>query len=397
MTVTPGSISLLISAAFVLGACGVESPEPKPCQSHLATSTTLDAGVTDVAGIASALDGGQGVLSASTDSSQSAADASGAGPTDSSQTGTAACPTGVICVDTFPFSHQANTSSEGEAVWSQYNCKPSADESGNELIYRVQVKKAGLLSAAVYDGVDVDVDVHILGALDPNACLARGDRHARADVEPGTWYVVVDTFAKSGKPYAGKYKVDIGLYIPSEGACAMEAGLMKRVKDGGKHLQMPATGPIVMEAHLVTQEEPPPYPTTSTDELAAHYALSQAKTGLVMYRNQKWAPLEGGSFYGAGINSPKLFPVLDEGWYVNMYWSKESRPKRGTRMILRAPGSNRAVVVAAGYETGPGNLANIGGAPEEPHFYLSTVHKSVLQLGIAKDQSLPFGPRMCTQ
>ena len=78
-----------------------------------------------------------------------------------------------------------------------------------------------------------------------------------------------------------------------------------------------------MEAHLVTQEEPPPYPTTSTDELAAHYALSQAKTSLVMVRGQKWAPLEGGSFYGAGITSPKLFPVLDEGWFA---WTTDGHP-----------------------------------------------------------------------
>jgi hypothetical protein len=152
---------------------------------------------------------------------------------------------------------------------------------------------------------------------------------------------------------------------------------------------------MVLEAHLVTQEEPAPYPSTSTEELEAHYLLSQERTGFVMFRSQKWAPLEGGSFYGAGIGRPSLLPVLDEAWYVNMYWTSESRPARGTRMILRLPDSNRAVVVAAGHETGPGNLANIGGTPEETHYYLGTQHKSVLSLGIAADQSLPFGPRDC--
>ena len=53
-------------------------------------------------------------------------------------------------------------------------------------------------------------------------------------------------------------------------------------------------------------------------------------------------------------------------------------------------------MVAAGYETGPGNLDHIGGAPEEPHFYLGTGHKSTLTLGVAEDQTLPFGPRRCT-
>ena len=158
---------------------------------------------------------------------------------------------------------------------------------------------------------------------------------------------------------------------------------------------MPATGPMVMEAHLVTQAEPAPYPNTSTDQLAEHYTLSQNETDFIMYRSQVWAPLEGGNFYGAGISSPTLFPVLHEHWYVNMYWTSSSRPDRGTRMILKDPSSSRSVVVAAGYETGPGNLANIGGTTEETHFYLGTQHHSELTLGIATDQSIPIGPRSC--
>lgn len=78
-----------------------------------------------------------------------------------------------------------------------------------------------------------------------------------------------------------------------------------------------------------------------------------------------------------------------------MYWTLSARPVDGTRMILRLAGTNRAVVVAAGYETGPGNLSHIGGTPEETHFYLKTSHLSDMTLGIAVDQSLPFGPRRC--
>jgi hypothetical protein len=175
----------------------------------------------------------------------------------------------------------------------------------------------------------------------------------------------------------------------------MLTGVMPRVGDGGNSLPMPTTGPIVLEAHLVTQDEPPPYPATSTDELGAHYALSQAATGLVLHRNQVWAPLEGGTFYGAGIGSPTAFPVVHEGYYVNMYWTAAGRPPKGTRMIFREPGGSRAVVVAAGYETGPGNLAHIGGTPEETHFYMRTGHLDTMTLGIAADQTLPFGPRSC--
>lgn len=306
------------------------------------------------------------------------------------------CPSGVVCVTTFPFSFEGDTAVLPVGKFDTYSCKPGADESGPEQLFRVTVPQGGLLSAAVHAAGGVDVDVHILAKPFADQCLDRGDRHARVDVQAGEYWLAVDTYVSKGKPLAGKYHLDLGFTVPSQGPCEMLSGEMARVNDGGKHLPMPATGPIVLEAHLVTDQEPPPYPQTPTEELAAHHALSQAMTGLVMYREQVWAPKEGGgTFYGAGIFSPTTFPVLDEAWYVNMYWTKDARPKAGTRMILRLPNSPRAVVVSAGHETGPGNLAHIGGTPEESHFYLKTGHLSVMQLGIAKDQTLPFGPRVC--
>ncbi len=73
-----------------------------------------------------------------------------------------------------------------------------------------------------------------------------------------------------------------------------------------------------------------------------------------MHRAQPWAPLEGGTFYGAGIGSPTLFPVVDEGWYVNMYWTSAARPPRGTRMIFRTPGSDARGGGVRGLRDGPG-------------------------------------------
>lgn len=306
------------------------------------------------------------------------------------------CPAGMLCVDHFPYTNSNDTTASTRSTFDRYDCAPTVDESGNEVIYRVQVPASGFLSAAVYEAAGVDVDVHLLSALDSQACVARGNLHAKADVTAGTWFVVVDTFVSGGVPKAGAYRVDIGFIRPSEGACGMQTGTMPRVNDQGNSLAMPATGPVVLEAHLVTQAEPPPYPTSFTDQLEAHGTLSQARTGFVMHRQQPWAPLEGGTFYGAGIGSPTLFPVEDEGWYVNMYWTSAARPPRSTRMIFRAPGSSRAVVVSAGFETGPGDLSYVGGTPEETHFYLGTTHGSVMTLGIATDQSLPLGPRSCT-
>lgn len=308
----------------------------------------------------------------------------------------------MTCVDTFVFTDQRNTSAEGSDAIDSYACAPSTSEAGREIVYRVDVPSDGFLSVAVYDDADTDIDVHILTTFDPAApsgdgCVARGDRQAAADVTAGSVWVVADTWVSAqGTEQPGPFTIDVGFVPVASGPCAMETGEMPRVGDGGDHLAMPATGPIVREAHLVTQAEPAPYPANATDELSEHYALSQAATKLVMQRAESWAPLEGGDFYGAGIGDPARFPVVDEGWYVNMYWTPAARPAKGTKMILRsAADPSRAVVVAAGYETGPSNLAHVGGTTEETHYYLRTTHLDSMTLGIATDQTLPFGPRRC--
>ncbi|MDY0060411.1 MAG: hypothetical protein RBU45_11410 [Myxococcota bacterium] len=305
------------------------------------------------------------------------------------------CPAGVVCVAALPFSEAADSRLFASRRFASYSCRPGTDESGPERIYRLPVPTAGFLAATIEEEAGVDVDVHLLSALDEAACLARGNFHAAHDVTPGFVYLVVDTYVADGVEQAGPFTVRAGLTVPSVGPCALQAGTMPRVGDGGSSLVMPATGPVVLEAHLVTQEED--YrPSSSREHLAEHYRLSEETTGFVMHRDETWAPLEGGDFYGCGIGSPDLFPVLHEGWYVNMYWTAAARPARGTRMILRLPGTSRAVVVAAGYETGPGDLAAIGGTTEETHFYLGTGHRSTLTLGIAAVQELPYGPRRCT-
>ena len=64
-------------------------------------------------------------------------------------------------------------------------------------------------------------------------------------------------------------------------------------------------------------------------------------------------------------------------------------------MIVTNPANGRAVVAAAGYETGPGSNTAIGGVSEEIHDYLGTEHRDALQLGFAVDQDLPLGPIDC--
>lgn len=324
--------------------------------------------------------------------------ADSAGPADTADSDSGEdCPDGVICVEALPYTHSADTRHVHTRDFDAYACAPTTDESGPEVVYRVVLEEAGYLGVLIDDDTEgVDIDAHLLGSLDPEDCLDRGDRAASDHLEAGTWYMVADTYVSAGEEQSGPYTLTMGQVVPHVGSCDMEEGWMDRVGDGGDRLAMPATGPVVQEAHLVTVEDgygtstTDPWPATQSENIASHYATSQDATGLVMARSDIWAPQEGCE-YGQGAYGAKL-PVVDEGWYVNMYW--EDRPEAGTRMIVMNA-SGRAVVAAAGYETGPGDLNNIAGVTEEIHHYLGTVHESELTVGFAADPDLPLGPIVC--
>jgi hypothetical protein len=223
--------------------------------------------------------------------------------------------------------------------------------------------------------------------------VAHGERGLGADVTAGAWILVVDG---PDEALTGGYALDVGLITPSEGACAFLPSSVARTHDHGVSLALPATGPVAREGHLVTRDEPPPYPDSATDRLDRHWARSQRASGLVMHRTSRWAePEGGGAFFGAGVVKPDLLSAVEEAWYVTLRWSPRSRPPPGTRMIVRRPGTTRAVVVAAGFETGPSDLAHLGGVSEETHAYLGTTHLAPLTLGLAADPALPLGPRTC--
>ncbi len=109
------------------------------------------------------------------------------------------CPAGVTCIDTLPAT-VSGTTVDGAAGFDGYACAPSTDESGPELVYRVAVPAAGVLTVALDAGLEAgptDVDVHILSADDPSACLARNDQRAAAHVDAGEAWVVLDSYVRA--------------------------------------------------------------------------------------------------------------------------------------------------------------------------------------------------------
>ncbi len=110
-----------------------------------------------------------------------------------------------FAVTVLPFSDRRDTRTFGTRAIATYPRCSTADERGREVYYRVDVTARTRLRAFVFDR-SADVDVHLL-AGQPSAagCVARSDLSIDRTVEPGTYYVVVDTFADR----AGDYTVVI--------------------------------------------------------------------------------------------------------------------------------------------------------------------------------------------
>ncbi|NOZ87768.1 MAG: hypothetical protein GXP49_16210 [Deltaproteobacteria bacterium] len=304
-----------------------------------------------------------------------------------------------IVISQFPFEHSWDTSRSGLSENDIYSCAPDLDESGPEVVYMIDAGQTGVLTVRVQDSPEngVDVDIHLLSSPNPGDCITRANSEFTTWLDIGEkYFLVVDTYVKDGVPQAGPYTLTVGFVPAPQGDCTMLHGSVT-LKWGT--LALPATGPVVKEAHMVTTAEKfdgNGWPDNSTDGLARHIELSSNVTGFLADRTETWCPYgEGGSQWGQGSSVKP--PLEYEAWYICMYWTSASKPDPGTRMIVTNPVTGRSVVAIAGYETGPGSSSAIAGVVEEVHQVLGTAHRSKLMVGFARDQDLDPGPVDCVQ
>jgi hypothetical protein len=107
-----------------------------------------------------------------------------------------------------PFSHAADTGTSGTRGVDRYEgCMAAQDESGPELVYRLDLERATRIRAMVIDRGATDIDVHLMqGGSDAGSCIARDHRMVIRDLEPGTYYFNLDTWVDtSGEEKAGEY------------------------------------------------------------------------------------------------------------------------------------------------------------------------------------------------
>lgn len=150
------------------------------------------------------------------------------GTTADDPTGTTEKP---IAIGSFPFVDSRNTAQSPSDVLDGCGADPSVSESGPEYIYKVTLTKPGTLSVSVQDDVGVDIDVHLYTSMNTSDCVARHDTSFTKALDCGTYYVVADTFSKSGSALSGAFTLTVN-FTPSSGqACG--AGPKQYQFEGG--------------------------------------------------------------------------------------------------------------------------------------------------------------------
>lgn len=126
-------------------------------------------------------------------------------------------------IDALPFWHAADTATWPHAQLDRYpECDTNdQDESGPELVYRLETDRPLPLRIAVVDGDGTDVDLHVLREhADVDRCVARHDTMIEGTLSPGVTFVVADTFvSSSGDAFVGEFAIAIHECEPDETQC----------------------------------------------------------------------------------------------------------------------------------------------------------------------------------
>jgi hypothetical protein len=119
-------------------------------------------------------------------------------------TGTAADP---FIIPSLPFVDSRDTRKDGANRLSTYpGCSSSADESGPELYYQLDVAAPTNLRAYVISLGNSDMDIHLLGVGQTGSdCLVRNHKVITRTGVQGRTYLSIDTYVSGGQALTGEY------------------------------------------------------------------------------------------------------------------------------------------------------------------------------------------------
>lgn len=119
-------------------------------------------------------------------------------------------PTDPFVIDALPFVHVESTLFSEHRNLDLYDgCMATQDESGPELLYRLELAAPTNVLIRIHDRGTVDVDVHLLDEPTEAGCVARAHQELRASLGAGTHWISVDTFVGSGTERAGEFLLTV--------------------------------------------------------------------------------------------------------------------------------------------------------------------------------------------
>ncbi len=127
-----------------------------------------------------------------------------------------------IVIAGLPYTTTDDTRAATEQRATRYDCAPSIDERGAEVVYRLDLAAPTLIAIDVTTTTPgADVDVHVVRAAATGAtatgCVIRDDRALVADLAAGSWWIAIDSFADAAGPKPGAYS--LAVTAPTSGAC----------------------------------------------------------------------------------------------------------------------------------------------------------------------------------
>jgi len=113
-------------------------------------------------------------------------------------------------IESTPFLHYANTT-DGESIIDSYDCSPETLETGPEIYYQFTIEDDTEVKIEVFDGSQVDIDLHLLSSTNPADCIERNDLIITKELSAGTYYIVADSWSNGTVIYAGAYSIKVTL------------------------------------------------------------------------------------------------------------------------------------------------------------------------------------------
>lgn len=99
-----------------------------------------------------------------------------------------------IVIPGLPFVDMRSTAdSPSDAIDSYAGACMTMGEDGPEFVYELNITEATSIRALVFDQGTVDVDLHLMTQTDAATCVKRADRELEGPLQPGTYYLAVDT------------------------------------------------------------------------------------------------------------------------------------------------------------------------------------------------------------